>query len=90
MMEIFTDLEQGSSEWFACRAGIPTASKFATVLAKGEGKSRSKYMRQLAGEVITGEPAETFSNSHMERGHAMEDEARQTYAFINDVEPVRV
>ncbi len=54
MMEIFTDLEQGSSEWFACRAGIPTASKFATVLAKGEGKIRSQYMRQLAGEVITG------------------------------------
>ena len=88
-VEIF-DCAQGSEVWLECRLGLPTASKFSTVLAKGEGKIRSKYMRQLAGEVITGEPAETFSNSHMERGHAMEDEARQTYAFINDVEPVRV
>jgi hypothetical protein len=27
-------------------------------------------MYQLAGEVITGKPMETFSNAHMERGHA--------------------
>lgn len=89
-MEIFTDLEQGSPEWFAARAGIPTASKFATVMAKGEGKTRSEYMRTLAGEILTGEPAEQFSNVHTDRGNAMEDEARETYAFINGVEPTRV
>lgn len=89
MIEIF-DCEQGSDEWFACRAGIPTASKFATVMAKGEGKIRSKYMRQLAGEIITGEPMESFTNGHMDRGKAMEDEARETYAFINDAEIKRV
>lgn len=90
MMQVFTDLEQGSPEWFAARAGIPTASKFATVMAKGEGKTRSEYMRTLAGEILTGEPAEQFSNVHTERGNAMEDEARDTYAFINGVEPTRV
>lgn len=89
MIQIF-DCEQGSEEWFACRVGIPTASKFATVMAKGEGKTRSKYMRQLAGEIITGEPMESFSNGHMDRGKAMEDEARETYAFINDAEIRRV
>lgn len=89
MIEIF-DCIQGSPEWFACRAGLPTASNFATVMAKGEGKTRSKYMRQLAGEIITGEPMESFQNVHMERGKTMEDEARETYAFINDVEPRRV
>lgn len=90
MMQVFTDLEQGSPEWFAARAGIPTASKFATVMAKGEGKTRSEYMRKLAGEILTGEPSEQFGNVHTERGNAMEDEARETYAFINDAEITRV
>lgn len=90
MMQVFTDLEQGSEAWFQARAGLPTASKFATVMAKGEGKTRSEYMRTLAGEILTGEPAEQFSNVHTERGNAMEDEARETYAFINDAEIQRV
>lgn len=89
MIQIF-DMEQGSTDWHIARAGIPTASMFSTVMAKGEGKTRSKYMRVLAGEILTGEPAETYSNAYMERGKAMEDEARETYAFIHDVEPVRV
>ena len=29
------DCEQGSAEWFAARAGIPTASEFSTVLSEG-------------------------------------------------------
>lgn len=89
MIEIF-DCEQGSEDWFSCRAGIPTASKFATVMAKGEGKTRSKYMRQLAGEILTGSPMESFSNVHMDRGKEMEDEARETYAFIHDADIRRV
>lgn len=89
MIQIF-DMEQGSEAWRSARCGIPTASNFAAVMAKGEGKTRSKYMRTLAGEIITGEPAETFSNAHMDRGKAMEDEARETYALIYDVEPRRV
>lgn len=88
-LEIF-DCDQGSEAWFECRRGLPTASKFATVMAKGEGKTRSEYMRTLAGEILTGEPAEQFSNAHTERGNAMEDEARETYAFINGVELTRV
>lgn len=89
MMQIF-DCKQGSTEWFACRAGIPTASKFATVMAKGEGKTRSKYLRQLAGELLTGEPMESFTTLHMDRGKTMEDEARETYAFIHDADIRRV
>lgn len=86
MIQVF-NMDQGGDEWFQARLGIPTASKFATVMAKGEGKTRSEYMRKLAGEIITGEVTESFSNSHTERGKEMEDEARQTYAFINSVEP---
>lgn len=90
MMQVFNDIEQGTPEWFSARAGIPTASRFATVMAKGEGKTRAEYMRKLAGEIITGELAEGFTTPHMERGKLMEDEARETYAFINSVEPYQV
>ena len=90
MMQVFNDIEQGSPEWFAARAGIPTASRFSTVMAKGEGKTRAEYMRKLAGEIITGELAEGYTTPHMERGKLMEDEARETYAFINSVEPYQV
>lgn len=81
---------QGTEEWHLARAGVPTASKFATVMAKGEGKTRSKYMRQLAGEIITGKPMESFSNAHTDRGHVMEPEARELYAFATDTAPEQV
>lgn len=89
MIQVF-DMEQGGDEWLAARLGIPTASKFATVMAKGEGKTRNEYMRRLAGEILTGEPSETFHNAHMERGKVMEDEARELYAFIHDADIKRV
>lgn len=85
------DCIQGTPEWLAARAGIPTASMFATVMAKGKGaeasKTRATYMRKLAGEIITGEPMDSFSNAHMERGQAMEGEARDAYAFLHDASP---
>lgn len=89
MIEVF-DIEQGSEDWLKARLGIPTASRFATVMAKGEGKTRSEYMRKLAGEVLTGDPMDSYTNAHMERGHAQEDEARQLYAFLHDAECQRV
>lgn len=78
--------EQNSPEWLQARAGIATASQFATILASGKtagspSVGRRTYMLKLAGEIITGEPMESFSNEHTERGHAMEDQARDLYAF---------
>lgn len=87
------DCQQGTPEWHAARAGIPTASEFSTVLAAkgkeadGKSKTRRAYIRKLAGERITGEPAESYSNAYMERGHTVEPQAREDYAFIHDVEP---
>lgn len=82
--------EQGSVDWFAARRGIPTASEFSTVMAKGEGKTRKAYMLKLAGEILTEEPMESYSNGNMERGKVMEDDARTAYALLKDVDPVRV
>jgi hypothetical protein len=89
-MEIHENLEQGTAEWRMVRCGIPTASMFKTVLARGKGAAESltrrKYMLQLAGERVTGELAETYSNGHMERGRMMEAEARAYYEMLTDSE----
>ncbi len=84
------DCEQGSPEWHQARLGIPTASRFADILAKGEGKTRRSYMRQLAAEIITGELGEQFTTPAMERGKVMEAEARDLYAFVADDTPRQV
>lgn len=89
MMQII-ECEQGSPEWYAARLGLPTASEFATVMAKGEGKTRRTYMLKLAGEIVSGQPMETYNNVHMERGKIMEDDAREFYAYTRKVEPQRV
>jgi len=85
---------QGEPEWFEARRGLPTASEFSTVLAKGKGGgpslTRKKYLLTLAGEILTGECVETYSNVHMERGRVMEAEARDLYAFKTDAELTRV
>lgn len=95
MPEIFHDLEQGSIEWFEARAGLPTASEFKTVQASGKGGgesiTRAKYLRTLAGEILTGEPAPSgYTNDHMARGHEQEDDARRLFSLITDFEPIRV
>jgi hypothetical protein len=89
------DVEQGSVEWFTARAGIPTASEFATVKARGKdggpSSTRRSYMLKLAGEVLTGEPApEGYTNAFMERGKLLEEDARSLYAYMRDVEPLQV
>jgi predicted phage-related endonuclease len=81
--EIFTDLEQGTEEWFSARCGCVTASEFKSVMSKGRGtapsKTRRTYMMKLAGEILTGEVQDGYTNAHMERGHIMEVEARDLY-----------
>lgn len=47
-------------------------------------------MLKLIGERLTGEPAESYTNGHMERGKIMEEEARNAYVFMQDIEPQRV
>lgn len=86
MIEVF-DFDQNSDAWKAARCGLPTASRFKDILAKGEGKVRRTYLRQLAGEVLTGEPHEGYYGPDMERGHEMEPEARNMFALLTDLEP---
>ena len=80
------ECDQGSTEWYAARLGLPTASEFKTIIGvKKDAKdkvTRRLYMHKLAGEIMTGEPAESYSNAHMERGKEMEGEARKCYDFL--------
>jgi hypothetical protein len=81
---------QNSDEWLQARMGIPTASAFSKILAKGEGKTRDEYMRRLVGELITGQPSASFKSEAMERGHEWEPLARDLYAFQTGAELQRV
>jgi hypothetical protein len=89
VIEIF-DMLQGSPEWFQVRLGLPTASEFGAILAKGQGKVRRGYLCRLAAERLLGETQETYTNHHFRRGKEMESEARDLYAFINEVDPTLV
>lgn len=85
-VEVFA-VEQRSDAWFQLRLGIPTASNFAKIMAQSEERvGRTDYMEKLAGEILTGEPMETFSNAHMQRGIDMEPEARAHHEFTREVE----
>lgn len=83
--EIVEDVEQGSDEWFALRLGIPTASNFSAVVRDADAATRALYMRVLAGELLTGVPAEGHKivTAAMARGNEMEPEAREHYARTN-------
>jgi YqaJ-like viral recombinase domain len=87
VIEIFEidQIAQGSEEWFALRLGIPTASCFSMVLAQGNdgeaSKTRERYKRVLAGELLTGRPGEgKIVTAAMQRGKDMEAEAFDHYA----------
>ena len=82
-LEIFSDLEQNSPEWYEKRCGVITASNFQAVMTKGNGATRQTLMYQLAGERIRGESqdaySKSFSNKYTERGHEDEETARKLY-----------
>lgn len=83
------DCVQGTPEWFKARMAMPTASKMATIMSSSSGRGlmpiRTRYLYELASEIITGEPIpEGFKSAAMERGNAMEPEALSTYSIITN------
>ena len=82
--------EQGSPEWLASRLGRPSASNFGR-LVTGSGKpssSAESYINEMIAERLTGRSKPFYTNDHMERGNALEPEARDAYEFITDFEVV--
>jgi hypothetical protein len=74
------DCEQRSVEWFEARLGIPTASttwKLITRTGKRRtGKAPEAYLNSLLAERLTRKPTFVRPTDAMERGTAMEAEAR--------------
>ncbi|SDM36616.1 YqaJ-like recombinase domain-containing protein [Oryzisolibacter propanilivorax] len=77
-----SDAPQGSPEWFQARLGKATGSRFADVLAGGRGLTRRAYATQLALELITGQPAETYTSAAMQLGTEREPTARALYEAL--------
>lgn len=85
-MTVFDDIVQGTPDWLMVRLGVPTASNFDAILSNGlkglPSKTRLTYMYKLIGEKLTDEPSAVYGNAHMERGHALEPEARELYTML--------
>jgi hypothetical protein len=77
------DVEQGTEQWHALRAGIPTASEFSKLLTStykiADNKGSRDYAIQKAGEILTGRVEETFVSYDMQRGKIEEVRAFEMY-----------
>lgn len=89
---LIVDCIQGTDEWRDIRLGIPTASNASKLLTStGKASTQSKaYMHALAGERLLGVPTETYKNETMVRGNLLEEEIRQSFEFIMDLEVEQV
>ena len=84
--------EQGTPEWNAVRCGIPTSSSFDKIItSRGEpSKQREKYLYTVAGEKVSGIKVETYQSFAMQKGVEKEEEARNYYKMLYDVEVQKV
>ena len=86
-------MEQRSEEWFLARCGSLGGSKIKDAIAKlkkGGGRMQvaTDLMYELAAERLTGVPAKRVNALTWGREH--EDEARAAYAFLTNLEVVKV
>lgn len=95
---IIHNVAQLSDEWWALRAGVPTASEFKRIITAKDrlpSKGQAGYAAELAADLVCQSP-EYFTkkgrpiNAHTDYGRDMEEEARQWYAFTNKVEVCQV
>lgn len=82
------DVEQGTPEWLAARAGIPTASELDQIISPElkirSGQMVETYFARKLAERWTGFPLQSFSSGAMEQGTLCEEEAREWFAFNFD------
>jgi predicted phage-related endonuclease len=87
-MVIIDNIEQGTPEWMALKAGVPSASEFDKILSP-TGKvstQKEKYMNQLIGEKLLGIKPESYKSQAMIEGSLKEAEARALFAMLHGVE----
>lgn len=79
----------GSPEWIAARLGIPTASRFSSILTPAKRQlaaARFRYRNELLAEHFTGEPTDGADSDFMERGRLMEPDAVAYYEFARGID----
>ena len=83
----YPDIEQGSPEWFALKAGKFSGSRFKVLMSKtASGKptaGRANLLADLAIERITGIYTETYCSAAMQRGIEREPEILAAYEDHN-------
>lgn len=87
-MKIHNDLKQGSDEWFAVRLGKFTASSATAIAAKGAGLDTLVF--EKVAETLTGVQKPSYTNPDMERGHELEEMARNAYELEKGIKVVEV
>lgn len=85
---IIETFPQRSEEWYAAKAGIPSASNFDKIITMTGHRSEQaeKYMYQLAGERLLGKIEGGYCNAAMTRGIELEPEARCFFEMLHDCE----
>lgn len=77
--------EQLSDAWYAVKRGKVSASKFSIAMAGGEGKTRTKYMKNLLIEIDEQQTTVSYFDKNMENGTEKEPEARAYYAALHGI-----
>lgn len=80
---IVHEITQNSLEWFNVRLGKFTASDAQAISANGAGLLTLVYKK--VAEILTNKKEEGYSNLDMERGHELEDSARNLYEIKTDL-----
>ena len=85
---IISDCIQLSDEWFTEHAGIPGASSMDKIITSTGKRStqRKDYMYKLAAESLLGVREAGYTNAAMEEGTAREEESRDCFAFLMDMD----
>jgi putative phage-type endonuclease len=78
-MKIINDIEQRSDEWFALRSKRMTASHAQSIAANGKGLH--SYIIQLMSEHYSTAPREVYTNTAIQNGIDLEDDAATVYSF---------
>jgi len=84
---VMIDCEQHSQEWYGARMGIPTASRFdCIVTSQGKpatGEKRERYKCEMIVERLTRAVTLHHQTEAMERGTALEPQARAWYEIVS-------
>ena len=80
------EIEQGSPEWRAIRAGKVTASSVYRCTMGSTPATQKKFLAELCKERLTGIPTDHFQNEYMARGNIVEPDAVAAYEFKRGVD----